>query len=261
MTASSASSMAARCRSGRIGADGSLPAELVLALKQAQRERSTPGRRARRRADRRRVALALEGGNRRRRSFAASRGTGTTPVRRHSRMRSSCDRKVRRTRRRPDAIGGRLFVPGARDRGGGARAPRRPDARRMGLAEISAMAARPRLDRRGRERRHRAGAGGDARHPPPRRSRAVTWSSSTRTGSPAPDDALPLLARASAALAALPPGTVKSAVYSDGHWTFDLGRVDAGAGAARLDARMRAGGIPALVATSAAGTRIRVGAP
>ena len=79
-------------------------------------------------------------------------------------------------------------------------------------------------------------------------------------GNPAPDDALPLLARTSAALAALPPGTVKSAIYSDGHWTFDLGRVDA-TQAGQVDARMRAGGIPALVATSSAGTRIRVGAP
>jgi len=79
-------------------------------------------------------------------------------------------------------------------------------------------------------------------------------------GQPAKDDALPLLARSAAALAALPPGTVKSAVYSDGHWTFDLGRVDASE-ARRLDAGMRAGGLPALVATSAAGTRMRVGAP
>jgi hypothetical protein len=58
----------------------------------------------------------------------------------------------------------------------------------------------------------------------------------------------------------LPPGTVKNAVYSDAHWTFDLGRVDA-AVAREIDVRMRAGGIPALVATSPAGTRIRVGAP
>lgn len=79
-------------------------------------------------------------------------------------------------------------------------------------------------------------------------------------GKPAPDDALPLLARSSAALAALPPGTVRSAVYSDGHWTFDLGRVDA-AIAREVDARMRAAGVAALVATSSAGTRIRVGAP
>jgi hypothetical protein len=79
-------------------------------------------------------------------------------------------------------------------------------------------------------------------------------------GQPAPDDALPLLARSAAALAALPPGAVKSAVYADGHWTFDLGRIDADA-ARRLDAGMRASGLPALVATSAAGTRMRVGAP
>jgi hypothetical protein len=79
-------------------------------------------------------------------------------------------------------------------------------------------------------------------------------------GQPAQNDALPLLARSATALAALPPGTVRSAVYADGHWTFDLGRVDATA-ALRLDAAMRASGTPALVATSAAGTRMRVGTP
>ena len=79
-------------------------------------------------------------------------------------------------------------------------------------------------------------------------------------GLPAPDDALPLLARATPALAALPPGSVKSAIYADGHWTLDLARPDAAA-IANLDAGMRAAGVPALVATSAAGTRVRFGGP
>jgi hypothetical protein len=77
-------------------------------------------------------------------------------------------------------------------------------------------------------------------------------------GLPAPDDALPLLARAAPALAALPPGIVKSAVYSDGHWTLELVRADP-AVIRDLDARMRAARVPMLVAASAAGVRIRVG--
>jgi type II secretion system protein L len=79
-------------------------------------------------------------------------------------------------------------------------------------------------------------------------------------GLPAPDDALSLLARATPALAALPAGAVKSAAYADGHWTLDLLRPDA-ATIADVDARLRAAGVPALVASSATGTRIRFGGP
>jgi hypothetical protein len=79
-------------------------------------------------------------------------------------------------------------------------------------------------------------------------------------GLPAPDDALPLLARAMPALAVLPAGGVKSASYADGHWTLDLVGPDA-AMVAGLDARLRAEGVPALVATSATGTRVRFGGP
>jgi type II secretion system protein L len=79
-------------------------------------------------------------------------------------------------------------------------------------------------------------------------------------GLPAPDDALPLLARGTPALATLPAGAVKSASYADGHWTLDLTGTDAAA-IGNLDARMRAAGVPALVATSAAGTRVRFGGP
>ena len=78
-------------------------------------------------------------------------------------------------------------------------------------------------------------------------------------GMPAPDDALPLLARAAPALRALPPGGVKSATYADGHWTLDVPRTDAAA-MAELDARLKDTGVPALFAASAAGTRIRMGA-
>jgi hypothetical protein len=77
-------------------------------------------------------------------------------------------------------------------------------------------------------------------------------------GLPAPDDALPLLARAAPAFAALPPGSVKSALYADGHWTLELAHADP-AVIRDLDARMRAARVPMLVATSAAGARVRVG--
>jgi type II secretion system protein L len=76
----------------------------------------------------------------------------------------------------------------------------------------------------------------------------------------APDDALPLLARAAPALLPLPPGTVKSATYTDGHWTLDLARADA-AQVNALDARLREAGVPALLATAATGARVRIGAP
>lgn len=79
-------------------------------------------------------------------------------------------------------------------------------------------------------------------------------------GLPAPDDGLPLLARAAPALAALPSGSVKSATYSDGHWTLDLAPANATT-VRELDARMRAVGMPVLTATSATGARLRFGGP
>ena len=79
-------------------------------------------------------------------------------------------------------------------------------------------------------------------------------------GLPAPDDALPLLARAAPALAALPAGVLKAATYADGHWTLDLQRADPSV-IRELDGRLKAAGAPALIATTPAGTRVRVGAP
>lgn len=79
-------------------------------------------------------------------------------------------------------------------------------------------------------------------------------------GLPAPSDALPLLARAAPALAALPATALKSATYADGHWTLDLQRVDAAA-IGQLDGRLKRAGVPAIIATTAAGTRLRLGAP
>ena len=78
-------------------------------------------------------------------------------------------------------------------------------------------------------------------------------------GLPAPDDALPLLARAAPGLRTLAMGSVKSASYADGHWTLDLPRADT-AVMSELDARLKDAGVPALIALSTAGARIRLGA-
>ena len=78
-----------------------------------------------------------------------------------------------------------------------------------------------------------------------------------RAGLVAPGDALPLLARAAPALGALPPGVVKSATYSAGTWTFDLGKLDPNL-AAVLDRKLAAAGLATLAATTAAGTRLRI---
>ena len=74
----------------------------------------------------------------------------------------------------------------------------------------------------------------------------------------APDDALPLLARAAPALASLPPGSVKRAAYADGHWTLELALADPAA-IGELELRMRSAGVPALVAPSGSGLRMRIG--
>jgi hypothetical protein len=79
-------------------------------------------------------------------------------------------------------------------------------------------------------------------------------------GLPAPDDALPLLARAAPALAALPQGTVKNASFADGHWTLELTRVDATV-LDDLDARLRQAAVPALMAVAGTSARVRLGAP
>ncbi len=79
-------------------------------------------------------------------------------------------------------------------------------------------------------------------------------------GLPAPNDALPLLARAAPALAGLPAGTLKSASYADGHWTLDLQRAEP-ALVRDLDARLRRAGTPAIIAATPAGARLRIGTP
>ncbi len=80
-----------------------------------------------------------------------------------------------------------------------------------------------------------------------------------RVGLDAPGDALPLLARAAPALAALPAGTLKTATYADGHWTFDLAKPAAGA-TERLERQLAMAGLTTLQAANAAGVRLRVSA-
>jgi type II secretion system protein L len=79
-------------------------------------------------------------------------------------------------------------------------------------------------------------------------------------GVAAPGDPLPLLARAAPALARLPSGALKSATFADGTWTLELGPLDA-ALLRQLDAGMKAADLPALRATTNAGTRARFGSP
>jgi hypothetical protein len=78
-----------------------------------------------------------------------------------------------------------------------------------------------------------------------------------RAGLAAPTDALPLLARAAPALAALPSGALKSATYGEGHWTFEFAKLEADA-AGRLELQLAGAGLSTLQATNAAGARMRV---
>jgi type II secretion system protein L len=106
-----------------------------------------------------------------------------------------------------------------------------------------------------------AGAGiGGASTPDAARAALTTRYADERhaRGLPAPDDALPLFARAAPALAALPPGSLKTATYGGGHWTLDLQAADP-ALLRGIDARLRQSGTPALIATTPTGARLRIG--
>ena len=76
-------------------------------------------------------------------------------------------------------------------------------------------------------------------------------------GLSAPADALPLLARAAPALAALPAGMLKSATYADGHWTFDLAKLDVSA-TQHLEQQLASAGLATLQAANPLGARMRV---
>ncbi len=79
-----------------------------------------------------------------------------------------------------------------------------------------------------------------------------------RAGLSAPDDALPLLARAAPALGALPGGTLKVASYTGGAWTLELMRPPEPA-LAMLEQRLAAAGLVTLQAATPAGVRMRIG--
>ena len=78
-----------------------------------------------------------------------------------------------------------------------------------------------------------------------------------RAGLAAADDALPVLARAAPALAALPAGVVRSAVWNAGGWTVELAPVDEGIVAPFID-RLAGAGLTPLHARTAAGVRARI---
>jgi len=80
-----------------------------------------------------------------------------------------------------------------------------------------------------------------------------------RSGRSAPSDAMPLLARAAPALAALPVGALRTAAYGQGAWTVDLAKVDEAALAALRD-RAASTGLAVVHAPTASGFRARIGA-
>jgi hypothetical protein len=80
-----------------------------------------------------------------------------------------------------------------------------------------------------------------------------------RAGRSAPNDAMPLLARAAPALAALPPGALRTATYAQGAWTIDLGQVDDAAMSALRD-RAASVGLSVVHAPTPSGVRARIGA-
>ena len=78
-----------------------------------------------------------------------------------------------------------------------------------------------------------------------------------RAGLAVSADVLPLLARAAPALAALPPGTLKTATYTDGQWLLDLAKLDA-ATVSRLEHRLGSSGLGTIAATTGSRTRMRI---
>lgn len=79
-----------------------------------------------------------------------------------------------------------------------------------------------------------------------------------RAGKSAPGDAMPLLARAAPALAALPPGALRSAAYAQGAWTVELARVDDTTLSA-LRERAALAGLSVVHAATQSGVRARIG--
>ena len=78
-----------------------------------------------------------------------------------------------------------------------------------------------------------------------------------RAGRDAPIDAMPVFARAAPALAALPAGTLRTATWSGGAWTLELGTLDDNA-LEHLVVRTRSAGLAPLHARTANGVRLRL---
>jgi hypothetical protein len=78
-----------------------------------------------------------------------------------------------------------------------------------------------------------------------------------RAGLDAPNDAMTLLARAAPALAALPGGALRTATWTGGAWTFELGPLDE-ATLSGLVQRIDAAGLSSLHAKTGSGVRARI---
>ena len=78
-----------------------------------------------------------------------------------------------------------------------------------------------------------------------------------RAGLAAPADAMPVLARAAPALAALPAGALKTATWTGGAWTLELAPLD-DASLGAFDTRLALAGLASLHAKTASGVRARI---
>ncbi len=78
-----------------------------------------------------------------------------------------------------------------------------------------------------------------------------------RAGLDAPNDAMPLLARAAPALAALPSGALRTATWTGGAWTLELAPLDEATLSGFMQ-RIDAAGLSSLHAKTASGLRARV---
>jgi hypothetical protein len=78
-----------------------------------------------------------------------------------------------------------------------------------------------------------------------------------RAGLAARNDAMPLLARAAPALAALPKGALRTATFNGGAWTLEFGPLDEATLAALVE-RLAAAGLAPLHARTNAGVRARI---
>ena len=95
---------------------------------------------------------------------------------------------------------------------------------------------------------------------PERAAEAIARTARSRlhaAGRSAPEDALPLLARAAPALKSLPAGTLRSAHYASDAWTLELAALDRDA-LSRTSRALAAAGLDVLAAPVSGGTRMRV---